>query len=197
MKSPWFSLNHISHLATVEIRVVRLGSFQNLYLSFAIVEITHGVTANRDDIYYYYYFIYLNSSRETFNLGLVSSVGRAAACQSGGRRLKSCSSKFFFVHPKIFRKCTQSVSLVVYYMIFIYLLIFSFLYFSFFWGRGADLAPNHKCFGECLHVHIYTAPTLYTVYIVYHIYIRQNTHYLKISSDHEGEIIPSWIFLYT
>ena len=40
----------ISHLATVEIRVVRLGSFQNLYLSFAIVEITHGVTANRDDI---------------------------------------------------------------------------------------------------------------------------------------------------
>ena len=30
-------------------RVVRLGSFQNLYLSFAIVEITHGVTANRDD----------------------------------------------------------------------------------------------------------------------------------------------------
>ena len=50
MKSPWFSLNHISHLATVEIRVVRLGSFQNLFLSFAIVEITHGVTANRDDI---------------------------------------------------------------------------------------------------------------------------------------------------
>ena len=49
MKSPWFSLNHISHLATVEIRVVRLGSFQNLYISFAIVEITHGVTANRDD----------------------------------------------------------------------------------------------------------------------------------------------------
>ena len=43
------SLNHISHLATIEIRVVRLGSFQNLYLSFAIVEITHGVTANRDD----------------------------------------------------------------------------------------------------------------------------------------------------
>ena len=49
VKSPWFSLNHISHLATVEIRVVRLGYFQNLYLSFAIVEITHGVTANRDD----------------------------------------------------------------------------------------------------------------------------------------------------
>ena len=51
VKSPWFSLNHISHLAIVEIRVVRLGSFQNLYLSFAIVEITHGVTANRDDNY--------------------------------------------------------------------------------------------------------------------------------------------------
>ena len=28
---------------------MRLGSFQNLYLSFAIVEITHGVTVNRDD----------------------------------------------------------------------------------------------------------------------------------------------------
>ena len=41
--SPW---TIFSHLATVEIRVVRLGSFQNLYLSFAIVEITHGVTAN-------------------------------------------------------------------------------------------------------------------------------------------------------
>ena len=51
VKSPWFSPNHISHLATVEIRVVRLGSFQNLYLSFAKVEITHGVTANRDDIH--------------------------------------------------------------------------------------------------------------------------------------------------
>ena len=43
LPEPYFSL------ATVEIRVVRLGSFQNLYLSFAIVEITHGVTANRDD----------------------------------------------------------------------------------------------------------------------------------------------------
>ena len=32
-----------------KLQVVRLGSFQNLYLSFAIVEITHGVTANRDD----------------------------------------------------------------------------------------------------------------------------------------------------
>ena len=57
VKSPWFSLNHISHLATVEIRVVRLGSFQNLYLSFAIVEITHGVTANRDDN-----ILFINSS---------------------------------------------------------------------------------------------------------------------------------------
>ena len=30
---------------------MRLGSFQNLYLSFAIVEITHGVTANRENYY--------------------------------------------------------------------------------------------------------------------------------------------------
>ena len=48
-KNPWSPMvlpEPYSHLATVEIRVVRLGSFQNLYLSFAIVEITHGVTAN-------------------------------------------------------------------------------------------------------------------------------------------------------
>ena len=37
---------------------------------------------------------------ETANTGLVSSVGRAPARQSGGRRFKSRSSKFFFVHPK-------------------------------------------------------------------------------------------------
>ena len=49
-------------------------------------------------------------------IGLVSSVGRAPACQSGGRRFKPYSSKFFFVHQKIYLKCTQSVSLLVYYM---------------------------------------------------------------------------------
>ena len=57
-------------------------------------------------------------NRETANVWLDSSVGRAPARQSGGRRFKSRSSQFFFVHPnlsKIF--CTQSVSLVVYYMI--------------------------------------------------------------------------------
>ena len=37
---------------------------------------------------------------ETANIGLVSSVGRVPACQSGGRRFKSRSSKLFFVHPK-------------------------------------------------------------------------------------------------
>ena len=41
---PYFSLSGQSRY-----ELVRLGSFQNLYLSFAIVEITHGVTANRDD----------------------------------------------------------------------------------------------------------------------------------------------------
>ena len=40
-------------------------------------------------------------NRETVNIGLVGSVGRAPARQSGGRRFKSRSSKFFFVHPKI------------------------------------------------------------------------------------------------
>ena len=63
------SLNHISHLATVEIRVVRLGSFQNLYLGFAIVEITHGVTANRDDIFVFtYYFNSMVINRPTLVL---------------------------------------------------------------------------------------------------------------------------------
>ena len=31
---------------------------------------------------------------------LDSSVGRAPARQSGGRRFKSCSSEYFFVHPE-------------------------------------------------------------------------------------------------
>ena len=34
-------------------------------------------------------------------IGLVSSVGRAPARQSGGRRFKSRSIKFVFVHPKL------------------------------------------------------------------------------------------------
>ena len=38
------------------------------------------------------------------NIGLVSSVGRAPACQFGGHRFKSRSSKFFFVHPKFIFK---------------------------------------------------------------------------------------------
>ena len=55
-------------------------------------------------------------NRETANVGLDSSVGRAPARQSGGRRFKSRSSQFFFVHPNLSKICTQSVSLVVYYM---------------------------------------------------------------------------------
>ena len=39
-------------------------------------------------------------NRETANIGLVSLVGRAPARQSGGRRFKSRSSQYFFVHPK-------------------------------------------------------------------------------------------------
>ena len=38
---------------------------------------------------------------ETANVGLVSSVGRALARQSVGRRFKSHSSKFFPVHPNL------------------------------------------------------------------------------------------------
>ena len=37
---------------------------------------------------------------ENASIGLVSSVGRAPAHQSGGRRFKSRSSQSFFVHPK-------------------------------------------------------------------------------------------------
>ena len=40
-------------------------------------------------------------NRETVNVGLDSWVGRAPAHQSGGRRFKSRSRKFFFVHPYI------------------------------------------------------------------------------------------------
>ena len=40
---------------------------------------------------------------ETANIGLVGSVGRAPAHQSGGRRFKSRSRQFFFVHPKFIK----------------------------------------------------------------------------------------------
>ena len=40
-------------------------------------------------------------NRETANVGIDSSVGRAPARQSGGRRFKSHSSKFVFVHPNL------------------------------------------------------------------------------------------------
>ena len=41
-----------------------------------------------------------------------------AGLEPGGRRFKSRSSKFFFVHPNLSKICTQSISLVVYYMTF-------------------------------------------------------------------------------
>ena len=43
----------------------------------------------------------IDKNRETANTGRDSSVGRAPARQSGGRRLKSRSSKLFFVHPNL------------------------------------------------------------------------------------------------
>ena len=58
-------------------------------------------------------------NRETANVGLDSSVGRAPARQSGGRRFKSRSSQFSLFIQIYLQICTQSVSLVVYYMIFI------------------------------------------------------------------------------
>ena len=72
-------------------------------------------------LYYYYGQSKLSTGHGIgANVGLDSSVGRAPARQSGGRRFKSRSSKFFFVHPNLSKICTQSVSLVVYYMIFIF-----------------------------------------------------------------------------
>ena len=59
-------------------------------------------------------------NRKTANAGLDSSVGRAPACQSGGRRFKSHSSKFVLVHPNLSKNknvFSQSVSLVVYCII--------------------------------------------------------------------------------
>ena len=41
-------------------------------------------------------------NRKTASIGLVSSVGKAPARQSGGRRFKSHSSKFVFVHLKMY-----------------------------------------------------------------------------------------------
>ena len=55
-------------------------------------------------------------NRETANIGLVGSVGEVPARISGGRRFKSRSSKFFFVHPKF--------------------VIFLFVLQVFFWGDG-------------------------------------------------------------
>ena len=55
----------------------------------------------------------------TANVGLDSSVGRAPARQSGGRRFKSRSSQFSLFIQNLSKICTQSVSLVVYYMTFI------------------------------------------------------------------------------
>ena len=57
-------------------------------------------------------------NRESANVGQDSSVGRAPARQSGGRRLKSRSRKCFLVHPNLSKNVfSQSVFLVVYYMI--------------------------------------------------------------------------------
>ena len=60
-------------------------------------------------------------NRETANVGLDSSVGRAPARQSGGRRFKSRSSQFSLFIQIYLKICTQSVSLVVYYMILLLL----------------------------------------------------------------------------
>ena len=49
-------------------------------------------------------------NRETANIGLVSSVGRAPARQSGGRRFKSRSRNFVFVHPTKLSKNVPSQS---------------------------------------------------------------------------------------
>ena len=52
--------------------------------------------------------------------GQIAQLVEPRHVQSEGLRFKSRSSKFFFVHPNLSKICTQSVSLVVYYMIFKY-----------------------------------------------------------------------------
>ena len=98
-------------IATVEIRVVRLGSFQNLYLSFAIVEITHGVTANRDDtdfhhakpqiLYDDYYYLRarlpLQADRHYRQVTIMSMYRYTTSCIQGIRH-KMVNRKLCFLH---------------------------------------------------------------------------------------------------
>ena len=49
-------------------------------------------------------------NRETANVGLDSSVGRAPACQSGGRRFKSRSSQFSLFIQTYLKRITLQVS---------------------------------------------------------------------------------------
>ena len=67
-----------------------------------------------------------NTCRGTANIGIhvVSSVGRALACQYRGRRFKSRSSKFVFVHPKcIFILVCQACVHLLKYHTFILIMI--------------------------------------------------------------------------
>ena len=68
-------------------------------------------------------------NRETAKVGQDISVGRAPARHSGGRRFKSRSSQFVICSlfiQNLYKQCTQSVSLVVYWMLFNF--IYTFIY---------------------------------------------------------------------
>ena len=66
------------------------------------------------------YFLSCNKPQgETANVGLDSSVGRAPARQSGGRRFKSRSSQFSLFIQIYLKSVPSQFPLVVYYMTFI------------------------------------------------------------------------------
>ena len=84
---------------------VRLYGRDVIRIVFTVENQTYDVTFVYAHVYAHVYVPFSNGlrwqNRETANIGLVSSVGRATARQSGGRRFKSRSSKCFFVHPKL------------------------------------------------------------------------------------------------
>ena len=92
-------------------------------------------------------------NRETANVGLESSVGRAPARQSGVRRFKSRSSQFFFVHPNLSKKLYPvSFPCGLLHDIFYYYLVFIYKYFiTFFRVREGNPIQKLAILGRWIH----------------------------------------------
>ena len=90
-------------------------------------------------------------NRETANIGLVSSVGRAPARQSGGHRFKTRSSKFVFVHPKYTTQKRLRVkgNFLIMFVSMSSLVWTSFLGVHDFFHQGNKLVSNQKFFCVC------------------------------------------------